>query len=378
MPIFQRKPKQDGASEADGSGVTESAVMKALSTVEDPDLHRDLVSLGMIRDVEIEGGAVRFTVQLTTPACPMREQIQADCDAAVKAIEGVETVEITMGADTARDQKLGGQAMLPGVRNTIAVASGKGGVGKSTVAVNLAVALAEEGASVGLLDADIYGPSIPIMLGVDEQPEVSPDRKMLPLESHGVKLMSIGFLLPDKDTAMVWRGPMVHSALRNFLQDTAWGELDYLVVDMPPGTGDAHLTLTQSIPLTGAVIVTTPQEVALEDARKAVTLFNKTSTPILGIVENMSYFIAPDTGKRYDIFRAGGGRAAAEKLGVPLIAEVPIDMTICEGGDAGVPAASRLSASPQRDAFIAAAREVAKLISVQNLSAAPGPVIESN
>ncbi len=377
MPIFQRKPKQD-AAKADGSGVTEAAILKALSTVDDPDLHRDLVSLNMIKDVEVEGSTARFTVQLTTPACPMREQIQADCEAAVKAVEGVEKVEITMGADTARDQKLGAQEMLPGVRNTIAVASGKGGVGKSTVAVNLAVALAEEGASVGLLDADIYGPSIPIMLGVDEQPEVSPDRKMLPLESCGVKLMSIGFLLPDKDTAMVWRGPMVHSALRNFLADTAWGELDYLVVDMPPGTGDAHLTLTQSIPLTGAVIVTTPQEVALEDARKAVTLFEKTSTPILGIVENMSYFIAPDTGKRYDIFRAGGGRAAAEKLSVPLIGEIPIDMTICEGGDAGVPAASSLSSSPQREAFVAASREVAKIVSVQNLSAAPGPVIESN
>ena len=377
MPIFQRKPKQD-AAKADGSGVTEAAILKALSTVDDPDLHRDLVSLNMIKDVEVEGSTARFTVQLTTPACPMREQIQADCEAAVKAVEGVEKVEITMGADTARDQKLGAQEMLPGVRNTIAVASGKGGVGKSTVAVNLAVALAEEGASVGLLDADIYGPSIPIMLGVDEQPEVSPDRKMLPLESCGVKLMSIGFLLPDKDTAMVWRGPMVHSALRNFLADTAWGELDYLVVDMPPGTGDAHLTLTQSIPLTGAVIVTTPQEVALEDARKAVTLFEKTSTPILGMVENMSYFIAPDTGKRYDIFRAGGGRAAAEKLSVPLIGEIPIDMTICEGGDAGVPAASSLSSSPQREAFVAASREVAKIVSVQNLSAAPGPVIESN
>ena len=377
MPIFQRKPKQD-ADAGGGSGVTEAAILKALGAVEDPDLHRDLVSLNMIRDVEVEGATVRFTVQLTTPACPMREQIQADCEAAVKAVEGVDAVEITMGADTARDQKLGGQEMLPGVRNTIAVASGKGGVGKSTVAVNLAVALAEEGASVGLLDADIYGPSIPIMLGVDEQPEVSADRKMLPIESCGVKLMSIGFLLPDKDTAMVWRGPMVHSALRNFLADTAWGELDYLVVDMPPGTGDAHLTLTQSIPLTGAVIVTTPQEVALEDARKAVTLFNKTGTPILGIVENMSYFIAPDTGKRYDIFRSGGGRATAEKLGVPLIGEIPIDMTICEVGDAGVPAASSASSSPQRDAFVAASREVAKLVSVQNLSAAPGPVIESN
>jgi ATP-binding protein involved in chromosome partitioning len=377
MPIFQRKPKQDAAT-GDGSGVTEAAILKALSTVEDPDLHRDLVSLNMIKDVEVEGATVRFTVQLTTPACPMREQIQADCEAAVKAVEGVEAVEITMGADTARDQKLGGQEMLPGVRNTIAVASGKGGVGKSTVAVNLAVALAEEGAAVGLLDADIYGPSIPIMLGVDEQPEVSADRKMVPLESCGVKLMSIGFLLPDKDTAMVWRGPMVHSALRNFLSDTDWGELDYLVVDMPPGTGDAHLTLTQSIPLTGAVIVTTPQEVALEDARKAVTLFNKTNTPILGIVENMSYFVAPDTGKRYDIFRSGGGRATAERLGVPLIGEIPIDMTICEGGDAGVPAASSLSSSPQREAFMTASREVAKLVSVQNLTAAPGPVIESN
>ncbi|MDA1190184.1 MAG: iron-sulfur cluster carrier protein ApbC [Candidatus Poribacteria bacterium] len=369
MPIFQRK-KSDGTHDAasDSGGLTESQILRALSTVEDPDLKRDLVTLGMIKNLSIDGSTVKFAVVLTTPACPMKDKIRTDCENAVGAVEGVESVEIEMTANTARDQKMAGQSLLPGVRNTIACASGKGGVGKSTVAVNLAVALAESGANVGLLDADIYGPSIPLMLGVNHQPEMSADRKIVPLEAYGVKLMSIGFLLPDQDQAMVWRGPMVHSALVNFLKDVAWGELDYLIVDMPPGTGDAHLTMTQTIPLTGAVVVTTPQDVALPDARKGVTMFRKTNTPILGIVENMSYFIAPDTGKRYDIFRTGGGRAAAEKLGVPFLGEIPIDMSICEGGDSGVPVASKQSDSAQREPFMKIAREVAKRVSMANLS----------
>ncbi len=372
MAIFQRKNKPQPSE----SGPTESAILKALSAVEDPDLRRDLVSLGMIKELRIEGGKVMFNVELTTPACPVKDELQAQCEEAALSVEGVESVDVTMTADTARDRNLGQQELLPDVRNTIAVASGKGGVGKSTVAVNLAVALSELGAEVGLLDADIYGPSIPTMLGANEQPEMSENRKILPLHRHGVKLMSIGFLLPDKNTAMVWRGPMVHSALRNFLQDVDWGELDYLIVDMPPGTGDAHLTMTQSIPLTGAVVVTTPQIVALDDARKGVALFQKTSTPILGIIENMSYFIAPDTGKRYDIFRAGGGRATAEELGTPFLGEIPIDMSICEGGDAGAPAASSESDSPQKDAFMTLAQEIAKAVSIRNLSEAPETELE--
>lgn len=371
MPIFQRQ------KESEGDALRESQILDALRTVQDPDLHKDLVTLGMIRNVEIRGSTVRFSVVLTTPACPLKDKIRRECEEAVRRIPGVNHVEVVITSNTARDANLSGQALLPGVRNTIAVASGKGGVGKSTVAVNLAVALAELGASVGLLDADIYGPSIPLMLGVDGQPAVSANRKILPLEAYGVKLMSIGFLLPDKDTAMIWRGPMVHSALRNFLQEVEWGELDYLIVDLPPGTGDAHLTLTQSIPLTGALIVTTPQDVALADARKGVTLFRKTNTPILGIVENMSYFIAPDTGKRYDIFRSGGGRAAAEALGVPFLGEIPIDPTICEGGDAGIPAASSISNSPQREVFLELARTVAQKVSIQNLSAEL-TIIETN
>ncbi len=372
MAIFQRKNKPQPSE----SGPTESAILKALSAVEDPDLRRDLVSLGMIKELRIEGGKVMFNVELTTPACPVKDELQAQCEEAALSVEGVESVDVTMTADTARDRNLGQQELLPDVRNTIAVASGKGGVGKSTVAVNLAVALSELGAEVGLLDADIYGPSIPTMLGANEQPEMSENRKILPLHRHGVKLMSIGFLLPDKNTAMVWRGPMVHSALRNFLQDVDWGELDYLIVDMPPGTGDAHLTMTQSIPLTGAVVVTTPQIVALDDARKGVALFQKTNTPILGIIENMSYFIAPDTGKRYDIFRAGGGRATAEELGTPFLGEIPIDMSICEGGDAGAPAASSESDSPQKDAFMTLAQEIAKAVSIRNLSEAPETELE--
>ena len=372
MAIFQRKNKPQPSE----SGPTESAILKALSAVEDPDLRRDLVSLGMIKELRIEGGKVMFNVELTTPACPVKDELQAQCEEAALSVEGVESVDVTMTADTARDRNLGQQELLPDVRNTIAVASGKGGVGKSTVAVNLAVALSELGAEVGLLDADIYGPSIPTMLGANEQPEMSENRKILPLHRHGVKLMSIGFLLPDKNTAMVWRGPMVHSALRNFLQDVDWGELDYLIVDMPPGTGDAHLTMTQSIPLTGAVVVTTPQIVALDDARKGVALFQKTNTPILGIIENMSYFIAPDTGKRYDIFRAGGGRATAEELGTPFLGEIPIDMSICEGGDAGAPAASSESDSPQKDAFMTLAQEIASSVSIRNLSEAPETELE--
>lgn len=372
MPIFQRKNEPQPSK----SGPTESAILKALSAVEDPDLRRDLVSLGMIKELRIDGGKVMFNVELTTPACPVKDELQAQCEAAALSVEGVESVEVEMTADTARDRNLGQQELLPGVRNTIAVASGKGGVGKSTVAVNLAVALSEQGAAVGLLDADIYGPSIPTMLGANEQPEMSENRKILPLHRHGVKLMSIGFLLPDKNTAMVWRGPMVHSALRNFLQDVEWGELDYLIVDMPPGTGDAHLTMTQSIPLTGAVVVTTPQIVALDDARKGVALFQKTNTPILGIIENMSYFIAPDTGKRYDIFRAGGGRATAEELGTPFLGEIPIDMSICEGGDAGAPAASSDSDSPQKGAFMELAQEIAKTVSIRNLSGDSDPDLE--
>jgi len=371
MPIFPRQ------KETPHDSLRESQILDALRTVQDPDLHKDLVTLGMIRGVEIEGSTVRLTVVLTTPACPLKDKIRRECEEAVKRVPGVGDVEVRIASDTARDANIGNQSLLPGVRNTIAVASGKGGVGKSTVAVNLAVALAEQGASVGLLDADIYGPSIPLMLGVDRQPDVTPDRKIRPIEAYGVRLMSIGFLLPDKDTAMIWRGPMVHSALRNFLQDVEWGELDYLVIDLPPGTGDAHLTLTQSIPLTGAVIVTTPQDVALADARKGVSLFRKTNTPILGIVENMSYFIAPDTGKRYDIFRSGGGRAAAAALGVPLLAEIPIDPTICEGGDKGIPAASSRSESPQREVFMELARTVAQRISIQNLSAEL-TIIETN
>ena len=372
MPIFQRKNRPQPSE----NGPTESAILKALSAVEDPDLRRDLVSLGMIKELRIEGGKVMFNVELTTPACPVKDELQAQCEEAALSVEGVESVEVAMTADTARDRNLGQQELLPGVRNTIAVASGKGGVGKSTVAVNLAVALSEQGAAVGLLDADIYGPSIPTMLGADEQPEMSENRKIMPLHRHGVKLMSIGFLLPDKNTAMVWRGPMVHSALRNFLQDVDWGELDYLIVDMPPGTGDAHLTMTQSIPLTGAVVVTTPQIVALDDARKAVALFQKTSTPILGIIENMSYFIAPDTGNRYNIFGSGGGRATADELGMPFLGEILIDMSVCEGGDAGAPAASSGSDSPQKGAFMTLAQEIAKTVSIRNLSEASDTELE--
>lgn len=240
--------------------------------------------------------------------------------------------------------------IIPNVRYTIAVASGKGGVGKSTVAVNLAIALSLNGAKVGLMDADVYGPSIPMMMGIKQQPQTSPDGKLIPLIRHNIKMISIGFLVPDEQ-AMIWRGPMLHKAIRQFLGDVNWGELDYLIIDLPPGTGDAHLSLTQSIPLTGAVIVTTPQDVALIDVRRGVAMFDRLGVPILGVIENMSYFVCPHCGERTDIFRADGGKKTSEKLGVPFLGQIPIDPEICTGGDLGVPIVASNPDSPQSAAF---------------------------
>jgi ATP-binding protein involved in chromosome partitioning len=313
--------------------ITEAAVMAALSKVQEPELHRDLVTLNMIRDLNIVGDKVSFTILLTTPACPLRNRIEQEARQAVLSLAGVDSVEIKMDSSVPSDGRTRGLIELP-IRNAIAIASGKGGVGKSTVAVNVAVTLAECGARVGLLDADIYGPNIPTMMGVESLPSPE-DGKLVPAEAYGVKLMSIGFLVRS-DQPLIWRGPMLHSAIRQFLSDVNWGELDYLIIDLPPGTGDAALSLTQSLPLSGGVIVTLPQQVSLEDARRSLEMFRQLEVPIFGVVENMSYLELPD-GKRMDVFGSGGGERLAREAGVSFIGAIPMDPLVASGGDVGEP-----------------------------------------
>jgi ATP-binding protein involved in chromosome partitioning len=315
------------------SNVTNDEVLKALGTVMDPDLHKDLVTLGMIHDLKIEDGLVSLEVRLTTPACPLRNKIQQDVIAAVKTVAGVKDVDVRMGASVPSDGRVRGLLKMP-VKHAVAVASGKGGVGKSTVAVNLAVALAQSGAKVGLMDADIYGPNIPTMMGVSTLP-APVDGKLIPAEAYCVKMISIGFLVPP-GRSLIWRGPMLHSAIRQFLGDVEWGELDYLIIDLPPGTGDAQLSLAQSIPLSGGVIVTLPQAVSVEDAARGLHMFKETNVPLLGIIENMSYLELPD-GTRMEVFGKGGGQALANATGIPLLAQIPMDPLVRKGGDEGKP-----------------------------------------
>lgn len=342
---------------------TRDAIIAALRTVRDPELHRDIVALGMIKDVTVNDGRVRVEVELTTPACPLRETIAKDVRAAVSAVDGVREVDLEFSANVRATAPRGGQRPVEGVRNVIAVASNKGGVGKSTVAANLAVALARAGARVGLVDADITGPNIPTMFGFPAGVLAREPGGLRPLEKYGVRLVSIGFLVP-RGTPVVWRGPMIGSAVRQLLHDVPWGELDYLVIDLPPGTSDASMSMAQEAPVTGAIIVSTPQAVSLEDAMKAVTMFEKLGVPVFGIVENMSYFIAPDTGKRYDIFGHGGARQAAEELGIDFLAEIPLEIPVREGGDRGEPIVVAEPDSASARAFDALARAVAARISV--------------
>jgi ATP-binding protein involved in chromosome partitioning len=347
------------------SNLTEAQVMEALSHVIEPELHKDLVTLNMIRDVNIDGSAVEFTVVLTTPACPLKNQIREEAQAAVMQIPGVKEVNVTFDANVPGDRRLLSRMDI-GVKNAIAVASGKGGVGKSTIATNLAIALGQTGAKVGLLDADIYGPNVPLMMGVDERPKALNDR-ILPPQGYGVKLMSMGFLL-EEGTPVIWRGPMIHSALRQFLSDVDWGELDYMVVDLPPGTGDASLSLVQSLTLTGAVIVTTPQDVALADVTKSITMFQHLNVPLLGVIENMSYFVCGHCGERTEIFSHGGGKSVAERMGVSFLGEVPIDPVVRAGGDEGHPVVISEPESPPAQAITQVATKIAAAISVQNVS----------
>ena len=344
--------------------ITRDMVLGALSTVQEPELHNDLVSLNMIRDIQIDGGKVSFSIMLTTPACPLKNQIESESRAAVEAIPGVKIVDVIFDANVPSDGRQRGVLELP-IRNAVAIASGKGGVGKSTVAVNVAVSLAASGARVGLLDADIYGPNIPTMMGVQRLPD-STDGKLVPAEAFGVKVMSIGFLVKS-DQPLIWRGPMLHSAIRQFLTDVAWGELDYLIVDLPPGTGDAGLSLAQTLPLSGGVIVTLPQQVSLDDARRGLEMFRQLNVPIIGVVENMSYLELPD-GSKMDIFGSGGGELLARQSGVPFIGSIPMDPTVREGGDSGVPVVVGAPDSMVAKALTSITKDVAAKISVAALS----------
>jgi ATP-binding protein involved in chromosome partitioning len=359
------------------SAITPAQVLDALRPIQDPDFRKSIVELGFVKDVHVDGGRVSFKIELTTPACPVKERFKSQAEQAVGALAGVTAVEVEMTANTRGAARAGAaqEQVLPGVKNTIAVASGKGGVGKSTVAVNLALALSEAGARVGLLDVDIYGPSIPLMMAASGTPQVTAERKIVPKTSYGLELMSIGFLAGES-APVIWRGPMVHGVVRQFLSDVLWGELDYLVLDLPPGTGDAALTLTQTAPLSGAVIVTTPQEVALIDARKGLKMFQRVNVPVLGIVENMSYFVCPSCSARHAIFGEGGGARAAHELGVDLLAQIPLQPDVVQAGDAGKPTLLSAPDSPAAKAFRELAGAVARKLAV--LAAESPPVFDSS
>jgi len=342
--------------------LTEDAVLQALATVQEPELGGNLVARNMIKDLVVDGDKVAFTIELTTPACPLKDEIQARVEAALKPI-GAQEIEVGWGATVRRSTPMTPQ-MLPGVKNIVAVGSGKGGVGKTTVSVNLAVALAQSGASVGLLDADITGPNIPMMIGAEGQPVASANGKITPIEAYGVKVISIQFFLPEGQP-VVWRGPLVGGAIQQFLRDVEWGDLDYLVVDLPPGTSDAQLTLAQSVPLTGAVLVTTPQQVALADVAKAFAMFKRVSVPILGLVENMSGFVCAHCGEVTDIFGRGGGERYAAENGIDFLGGIPLDVTVRQGADVGVPAVAQGQPGPAAKALEHIARAIAGKISVQ-------------
>jgi ATP-binding protein involved in chromosome partitioning len=333
--------------------ITEAAVLDALRAVREPELPGDIVSRDMVRGLTIDGPRVAFTIELTTPACPLKDEIEADVRRVLTPL-GVEAVEVSWGASVRRAAPVQQQQLVPGVKNIIAVASGKGGVGKSTVSVNLAVALAQAGASVGLLDADITGPNIPLMLGVDGQPKASADNKITPLERHGVKVISIQFFVPEGQP-IVWRGPLVGGAIQQFLRDVDWGDLDYLVIDLPPGT----------VPISGTVLVTTPQEVSLSDVGKALAMLKRMSVPVIGVVENMTAFICPHCGEATEIFGRGGGERFAEQHGIEFLGGIPLDVTVRQGGDVGVPAVAQREPGPAAQALTALASTVAARMSVR-------------
>jgi ATP-binding protein involved in chromosome partitioning len=356
--------------------LTNENIMTVLGQVKDPEIGRDLVSLGMVKNIAIDGSVVDLTVELTTPACPLKATIESDIAEGLTAL-GATTVRVDWASNVKRS--FGGPSadLIPGVRNTIAVASGKGGVGKTTVAVNLAVSLARDGAKVGLLDADITGPNVPLMMGTESAHVTGTGGRVNPVVSHGVKMMSIQYFL-QADAPVIWRGPLIHSAIAQFLRDVEWGELDYLVIDLPPGTGDAALSLSQLIPLSGAVVVTTPQEVSLLDARKAIAMFDKVNVRTLGVVENMSGFICPDCGHEHDIFGSGGGAKIARELELEVLGRIPLEPSVRSGSDAGVPITSAQHPEADGSHAGAALREVSRVVAGRvSLLAAPMAAVAS-
>jgi len=353
--------------------LTESAIYDALKTVQEPELGRDIVTLNMVKDVAINDLSVALKIELTTPACPLKDEIERNVHAVLGQL-GAQEVTVTWGAMVRRAQPVQAQQLLPGVKNIIAVASGKGGVGKSTVSANLAVALAMEGASVGLLDADITGPNIPLMLGVEGAPVASAEGKITPLERYGVKVISIQFFVPEGQP-IVWRGPLVGGAIQQFLRDVDWGELDYLVIDLPPGTSDAQLTLAQAVPISGALLVTTPQEVALMDVQKALAMFRRMSVPVMGLVENMNGFVCPHCGETTEIFGNGGGERFAQRNELEYFGGIPLDVKVRQGGDAGIPAVAQREPGAAADVMRHLARTVAARMSVRAAQQAPAITI---
>jgi ATP-binding protein involved in chromosome partitioning len=343
--------------------VEQTSVLDALKIVQDPDLHRDIVSLGFIKDLAINSGRVSFTIELTTPACPVKDQMRDQARAAVMGLSGVTDVDVRMSARV-REAVAGDgtRASLPGVKNIIAVGAGKGGVGKTTVAVNLALALVKSGSRVGMIDGDIYGPNVPIMLGLKTQ-LTTDGQKIVPAEKYGLQVVSMGFMTTD-DAPIIWRGPMLHGALQQFFREVRWAELDYLVIDMPPGTGDVALTLSQTVPVAGAIVVTTPQVVSLADSRRAVAMYRKLNIPTIGVVENMSYFVCRNCSHEADIFGHGGGEQMSAELKIPFLGRIPIYQPIREGGDKGVPVLVSEPDSPASQAFIAVAELTAAQVSI--------------
>jgi ATP-binding protein involved in chromosome partitioning len=354
------------------SKLSEAQVLQALRAVRDPDLHRDIVDLGFVKQLKISGGTVSFDVELTTPACPVKEDLKKQCVEFVSQLPGVENVEVTMTAQPVK--AVGGKRteLLQKVRHIVAVASGKGGVGKSTATANLAVALSETGAKVGVLDADIYGPSMNMMFGVREAPVLDDKQKLHPVIVDGIKIVSMA-MFADDEKPVIWRGPMVSQMIQNFVHNVVWGELDYLLIDMPPGTGDVQLTLTQSAPLSGGVIITTPQDVSVLDAKKGLKMFQRVSVPVLGVVENMSYFICDQCDKKHYIFRQGGGHRIATSLGLPFLGEVPLEPEVAVGGDLGTPIVRRAPASVSAAAYREIAGAMAAQLSI--LTASAGDVL---
>ena len=345
--------------------ISESAVLEALRAVRDPDLNRDIVSLKFVKNLRIEGGRVAFTIELTTPACPVKDQMRELARQTVAALPGVTDVAIEMTAQvrSTTNADMSGKAPVPGVKNIIAVGAGKGWVGKTTVAVNLAIALSQMGTRVGMIDGDIYGPNVPLMLGISTQLAGDDQGKIIPAEQYGIQLVSMAFLTTD-DSPVIWRGPMLHSVIQQFFREVRWENIDYLIVDMPPGTGDVALSLSQSVPVSGSVVVTTPQTVSVADTRRAIRMYQKLNVPALGLIENMSHFVCPECRHESDIFGKGGGEMLATELAVPFLGRVPIYEPIRVGGDTGVPITIAEKESPAAEAFRAAARQLAAQLSI--------------